>query len=70
MTKRIKALLQGVGSVLDIAPAPRGEGFVASGSDAERLRADFERIGADMRRVFTEQRAHGQKPNRHHQGPA
>lgn len=69
MTKRIKALLQGVGSVLDLAPAPRGERLIAPGTDAERLRADFERIGADMRQVFAEQSAHGQKPN-HHQNPA
>lgn len=47
-------MLQGVGSVLDIAPSPREERLIASPTAAERLRADFDRIGADMRQVFAD----------------
>lgn len=56
MTKHIKNFLRGVGSVIDIAPAPRSsERFVPRDTDAERLRKDFERVGSDMRKAFESQ---------------
>lgn len=54
MTKHIKQVLRGVGSIIDLAPAPRGK-FNMSDSDNERLRKDFERVGKDMRKVFDAQ---------------
>ncbi|MBK5970078.1 MULTISPECIES: hypothetical protein [Thiorhodovibrio] len=51
MTRHIKQFLRGVGSVIDIAPAPRHRDYFQE-SDGERLRADAERIGADMMRVY------------------
>lgn len=60
MTKQLKAFLQGIGSVTQIAPPVRVSPFAHHGTDAERLRADFERISQDMRQVFTERTAHGQ----------
>ena len=52
MTKRIKAILRGIGRLIDLAPAPRGDRVVPRGTDTERLRADFVRVGEDMRRAF------------------
>lgn len=64
MTKKITAWLSGMGSVLDVAPAPREDLFMPRGSDVTRLRADFERIGEDLRQVFTDRIEDGQDPNR------
>jgi len=54
MTRHIKRVLRGIGSVIDLAPAQREE-FVPRDSDMERLRKDFERVGGDMRKIFDAQ---------------
>lgn len=69
MTKKIKAVLRGMGSVLDLAPSPSASRFIPQGSDTERLRADFERIGADMCQAFTTSAPHGQKSHRSQAAP-
>ncbi len=55
MSERLRTLLRGVGSVLDIAPGTGVRGFRQRvqrvrpyGTDAEALRRDLERIGRDM----------------------
>ncbi len=53
----VQQVLRGVGSIIDLAPAPRGK-FDMSDSDNDRLRKDFERVGNDMRKVFDAQTRH------------
>ncbi len=50
MTQRLKAILKGAASVLDIWPDSRDrlERVYPYRSEADALRSDWERIGADM----------------------
>lgn len=61
MTRHIKQFLRGIGSAIDIAPAPRQRRELEQ-TDSERLRGDAERIGSDMWRVYQRTRPHDQSP--------
>lgn len=49
MTKHLRNILRGVGSILDVCPAERrGKVHPPSRSDADALRGDWERVGQDL----------------------
>jgi hypothetical protein len=60
MSRHIKQFLRGVGSAIEIAPAPRAR-HQLDGTDTERLRGDAERIGADMWRAFEQNQPNARK---------
>jgi hypothetical protein len=56
MTKRLKEILQGVGSVVDVFPradpAARVRRVHPYPTDTDALRSDWERVGGDMKRAI------------------
>ena len=50
--RRFLTFLHGVGSVLNIAPAPDYGRYALQGSDALRLQGDLYRVGQDMKRAI------------------
>lgn len=56
MNNTLKRFLRGVGSVIDIAPAPDPRRYLPQRSDAELLRTDLEAIGADMCQIMETER--------------
>jgi len=63
MTTRLKALLRGAGSVLELFPPSDeptpGKLYTPAPSDAEALRRDWERVAGDITKAFG-LAAHGQ----------
>lgn len=52
MTRTLRSIIRGVGSVVDIAPAPRQVQIVnptRGRSDADAVRGDWQRVGGDIR---------------------
>lgn len=60
MTKRLRAVIKGIGSVLDIAPKPKVHRYIPREADSDRLNGDLRRIGQDMTKVF-EKVIHGRR---------
>lgn len=67
MTKALRNIIRGMGSVVNIAPAPRHSQIdspTRGRSDADAVRSDWQRVGDDIRasaeRVRTETATHGQ----------
>jgi hypothetical protein len=52
MTRRFKALLNGAGSVLDVAPAGDYRRFVPRQGPDERMRGHWMRVGDSLRRAM------------------
>ena len=58
MTKRMRTILQGAGSIVDICPASNGyEQFVPKGTVEERLNAVWSRVGQHIRDAAREVRS-------------
>jgi len=60
MTRQLKNIVKGMGSLLDIAPEPRTHRYIPEGSDADRLQRDLQRVGQDMYKVIN-QATHGRR---------
>lgn len=60
MTKQLKQLLQGVGSVTDIMPAKDYQPFLTRRTPNERLEERFSRVGAALNRACTTYESHVQ----------
>lgn len=63
MTKQLKQLLQGVGSVMDILPAKDYQPFLTRRTPNERLEERFARVGAALNRACATHDSHGQSPH-------
>lgn len=57
MTQRMRTILQGAGSIVDICPASNGyEQFVPKGTVEDRLNAVWSRVGQHIRDAVREVR--------------
>ena len=54
MTERMRTILRGVGSIVDICPAPDYEQWVPKGTPEERLSAVWTRVGEHIRHAAGE----------------
>jgi len=63
MTKRMRAILRGAGSIMDISPAPNlYEQWIPRGTSEERLNAVWARVGQHIRNAAGE--VHGESAAR------
>lgn len=67
MTKRIKAMLRGIGSVVDVLPnsGDRLKRVRSYKSDADALRHDWEKVGRDMRQAIHQYEVHDGTAKQH-----